>query len=238
MPQRQIFSIVVFSLFCLVGASLSGCVVANRPYGYVHTPPGPVMYDYWYYPDVQVYYNYSSGMYFYLGTGGVWIETRTLPPTLRYRLGSHISIHSRYQRPYREYEEHRRAYPPRQREKERHYDRRDDYREPPRYYQPQPKTWRELNEGQEQRQERRYPEDRDRSYNREPANRSEPQRRYPIVKNPEKNPVKDKKQNNKKHSGKDKKSKDKDKKDRGDDRSDKKDDQNPNTSRDWERRVR
>jgi hypothetical protein len=209
------------------------------------------MYDYWYYPNVQVYYNYNTGMYFYLGSGGVWITTRTLPPRLRYRLGSHVSIHSRYQRPYREYHQHRRSYPPRKRDNDRRYERRNDYREPQRHYQAPPQTWRELNQRQEQHQERRYPpRDSDRRDNREPASRGEAPRKYPILKKHEKNQVQDKNRNKQKHSGKDQKGNDKkgkgkkdkgkkqDRKDRGDDRSDKNDDQNRDNSREWERRVR
>lgn len=180
MPQRPISSIAVFSLFCLAGAILSGCVVANRPsgYGYMYPGPGPVLYDYRYYPSAQVYYDINRGVYFYLSTGGVWIETRSLPSALRIRLGTYVPIHSRYARPYREYDKHRRAYPPRYRERERQQERReDDRRSYPRYQQPPP-NWRELNQGYEPRKEpRNAPGYRDRRYDNEPA-QNEGGRRY------------------------------------------------------------
>lgn len=99
----------------LLGASLGGCAVYDRPYasGYVQTmpPAGIAYYDYWYYPGVQVYYDINRHVYFYLGSSG-WVEVRVLPPALRARLGHYVPLHSRYARPYRDYNEHRRKYPP------------------------------------------------------------------------------------------------------------------------------
>lgn len=106
--------IITILLASLAGASLGGCAVYDGPYrgGYMYTSPpaGFAYFDYWYYPGVQVYYDIHRHVYFYLGSGG-WIQTRVLPPPLKARLGNHVPIHSRYDRPYMEHNDHRRRYP-------------------------------------------------------------------------------------------------------------------------------
>ena len=66
-----------------MGASLAACVVED-PY------PGYRDYDYYYYPDVNVYFGLGSGHYFYVANN-VWVRRRYLPP--------HIHLHPRYRRP-------------------------------------------------------------------------------------------------------------------------------------------
>lgn len=106
-------------LASLIGFGLSGCAVydGHARGGYIYTPSaGIAYYDYWYYPNAQVYYDTGRHVYFYLSSGGSWVEVRVLPYALRARLGTHVSIRSRYARPYREHNEHIRKYPSRYRE--------------------------------------------------------------------------------------------------------------------------
>lgn len=107
-------------LASLIGFGLSSCAVydgqARAGFVYTMPPTGVAYYDYWYYPNAQVYYDTGRHVYFYLSSGGSWLEVRVLPPALRARLGVHVSVRSRYARPYRDYNEHRRKYPPRYRE--------------------------------------------------------------------------------------------------------------------------
>lgn len=100
----------------LFGASLGGCVVTPGGYysdaGYAYSGP-PVAagyYNYWYYPGARVYYDIQRHVYFYPSNGG-WVRVRELPEAWRYRLGRHETIHSRYERPYLDHDEHRREYP-------------------------------------------------------------------------------------------------------------------------------
>lgn len=116
-PSTRNFALLLAGL---LGTGLGGCAVYGQPYaggGYVQTmpPAGIAYYDYWYYPGVQVYYDINRHVYFYLSSSG-WLEVRVLPPALRARLGRHVPIHSRYARPYREHNDHRRKYPSNYRE--------------------------------------------------------------------------------------------------------------------------
>lgn len=171
MPQYPSVRILSIVLLSLLGACLSSCAVYDGPYrgGYMQTmpPAGIAYYDYWYYPGVQVYYDINRHVYFYLGSSG-WIQVRVLPPTLRARLGGYVPIHSRYARPYREYNEHRRKYPPRYREVPRPPARHNGGSSPyphnyyPRYQPPVKKA-----PEQYQREQRHEQEYQRREYNRE-----------------------------------------------------------------------
>lgn len=168
-PFARIFT---FALTSLVALGLSSCVVYDRPYGpgYVRQVPPPVgvgYYDYWYYPDAQVYFDTNRRVYFYFSNQR-WVETRVLPPYWRSRMHNYVPIHSRHERPYIEYREHSIKYPPRVREEYRQRER-DDYRDAPRYrndvyprnYQEMPRKEPPLRTQQqflEQQQERGYRE--------------------------------------------------------------------------------
>ncbi|MBI1423706.1 MAG: hypothetical protein GC149_09605 [Gammaproteobacteria bacterium] len=158
-PSARILKLALASTMAM---GLSACAVYDDPYGPAYVRPAPpsvgiVYYDYWYYPDVHVYFDYNRRVYFYL-SGQSWIETRTLPPDLRYRLGGYVPIHSRYQRPYIEYRDHIHKYPPRYRDVQRPPVRRDDRYDYPRNEPPPPARSREqyLNQ-QREREEYRTP---------------------------------------------------------------------------------
>ena len=88
-----------------------GACVPFAPYDPYQAGP---RYDYYYYPDVNVYYGISTGFYYYFFRNR-WIRARRLP--------RHIVLVPRYRRPifvgrprpYRFNREHRRRYPIRNR---------------------------------------------------------------------------------------------------------------------------
>ena len=83
MQRRHFIRMLSGSAVTTLGLGLAGCVSYDtyppapaRPY------PGPY-YDYWYYPDVNVYFGIATGYYWYYGRNR-WYRVRKLPP--RYRL--------------------------------------------------------------------------------------------------------------------------------------------------------
>lgn len=133
--------IINIVLAMLAGLGLSSCVAYDRPYGpgYGHAaPPATVVYySYWYYPNVQVYFDVNRQIYFYFSNNR-WVQARVLPPTLRARLGSYVPIHSRYNQPYIEHHEHSRKYPPHSRAERYPPSRYDEHPAPPGHSGPMP----------------------------------------------------------------------------------------------------
>lgn len=132
MPHKPFIRVAHLALAVIFVLGLSSCVAYRQPYdpGYVRYAPPPASvayYDYWYYPDAQVYFDTQRRVYFYF-TNQRWVETRVLPSYWRSRLHGYVPIHSRNARPYLEYREHSRKYPPRDREEYREHERdRDRY---------------------------------------------------------------------------------------------------------------
>jgi hypothetical protein len=103
---------LVLSLLCAVAVSmLVGCYIQGPP---PPPPPGPppppvaVGYDYWYYPDEEVYFYPATGVYFWFGGGG-WRSGPHLPPT--FVLHDRVSVRLNSARPYEHHEEMRARYP-------------------------------------------------------------------------------------------------------------------------------
>lgn len=106
MEKRKFLKLMIGASALAATGLTAGCVPVDpyRPY------PG-TRYDYYYYPDVNVYYGINSGYYYYF-TRRRWIRSRKLP--------RHIILLPRYRRPifvgrrapYRLNREHRRRYPP------------------------------------------------------------------------------------------------------------------------------
>lgn len=172
-PSARMLNVALAIVF---GLSLSACVVQSGPprAGYVYPgPPASVVYfDYWYYPDVQVYFDTGRGLYFYYSNNR-WIETRVLPPYWRARLGAHVRIHSRYNRPYIEHGAHSRNYPPPAPKKYRIPEYRDRTSPPSRDIHDRPRTPPPQERGREHREDH----DRDRYQERY-------QPKAPVVKQP------------------------------------------------------
>ncbi len=166
MPHTTFARILQIVLAITVTLGLSSCAVYDRPYGpgYVRQVPpatGVVYYDYWYYPEAQVYFDVNRHIYFYF-TNQHWVETRVLPTYWRSKLHSYVPIHSRYQRPYIENKDHSRKYPPRNRYEQRNDQRYRNDRYPNRYQEmprTEPQRYREQDR-YEQRNDQRYRNDR------------------------------------------------------------------------------
>jgi len=123
---------IAFAISIILG--LSSCVVYDRPYGPGYGRPVPpaagvVYYDYWYYPDAQVYFDVNRRVYFYFSNQR-WVETRVLPTYWQSKLHNYVPIHSQHQRPYIEYKEHSHKYPPRYREGYRERERYEQRNDP------------------------------------------------------------------------------------------------------------
>jgi hypothetical protein len=90
-------------------------VVVAPPTVYAPPPPvyapAPVTYYYQYYPDQQVYFDASRGLYFWMGYGGRWQWGPALPPHLV--LGPRrVMLPMEYARPYRHHQDVYRHHPP------------------------------------------------------------------------------------------------------------------------------
>jgi len=136
--QKRMLRNTLFILFALLPAA---CVV--QP-GYRHSmvaqPPSrePVdRWDYYYYPDVEVYYSYSTGYYYYYNDGR-WISSLILPSRFVLDNRQRVKIHVKNERPYLYHDEYRAKYRPQKpsstviihdRPPEHRYDdrRRDEY---------------------------------------------------------------------------------------------------------------
>lgn len=149
-----------------IPALLSGLTACTTVHEHDYPPrervpyhePSPVYseYDYYFYPNVAVYFQISSGFYFY-EEHGRWVRVRQLPPYIyldsRYR--RHLNIRDPY--PYIRYTEHARQYGARVDDRDRRDDRRperDLHPAPPnsdrRDREPDRNVWQE-------REERRVP---------------------------------------------------------------------------------
>jgi len=71
-------------------------------------------YDYYYYPSLSVYFQYSTGFYFYINDG-IWIRSRVLPPRFRLSVHDRVIIHSKSDKPYLQNKTHIEKYRPRPR---------------------------------------------------------------------------------------------------------------------------
>lgn len=103
-------------LFLLLVTGLSACVVSPRHGHYHDAPPAHApahgYYSYWYYPDVEVYFDIHREVYFYFDAGR-WVTVRVLPPHLHSHLGRHVNLRMKHDRPWREHRHHKHRYPAR-----------------------------------------------------------------------------------------------------------------------------
>ena len=91
---------------------LTACAV-YRSHGqmrYTTTPHQPVYYyDYYYYPDVAIYYHVHTGYYFHFYNGS-WRRTRQRPQYVRLDDRGRRSVVIREEVPYARHQEHRRQF--------------------------------------------------------------------------------------------------------------------------------
>ena len=109
---RRVFRYAVLSGLVGFSVFLNGCVYGPPYYGpppYYHYHPD--MYDYYYYPAAQVYFNFTTGIYYYRD-GGVWVTARILPAHIHLDVVDRVRIRVESNRPYLRFDEHRRIYKP------------------------------------------------------------------------------------------------------------------------------
>ena len=106
-------------------ATVSACgpvPVRHGPPPYAPGPPS-YYYDYYYYPDVSVYFHLYSGHYWYRDRGA-WINTRILPPHIHLDHRVRRPIVIRDPRPYARWHRHREEFrQPRGYRRDRRHDR-------------------------------------------------------------------------------------------------------------------
>ena len=73
---------------------------------------------YHYYPSERVYYDTGRGLYFFL-EGNQWRMSVSLPGRLHVQLGEYVLIGMSSDRPYTDFEDHQRKYPPGQMKKKK-----------------------------------------------------------------------------------------------------------------------
>lgn len=78
--------------------------------------PRDRMQKYHYYPEAYVYYSPGQHMYFYLSNNR-WKMSATLPFSLHSELGNYVNIEADSDRPYNEFNKHKKLYKPKRRNK-------------------------------------------------------------------------------------------------------------------------
>ncbi|MCK4865616.1 MAG: hypothetical protein KAT06_09305 [Gammaproteobacteria bacterium] len=148
----------------LVGALSLTMMMSSCFYDpYYYSPPpyhaGGIYYphDYYYYPNVGVYFHYSTGFYFYINNG-IWIRSRILPPRFRLNVYNRVIIRSKSDKPYLQNKTHVEKYRPRpnlkptpgadryERESLRKTYKEQQYRKPPYNKKPQAEEKKEKRE--------------------------------------------------------------------------------------------
>lgn len=69
-------------------------------------------YDYYYYPSVRVYFQYSTGFYFYISNGH-WSRSRILPSHFRLTANERVFLRLKSDKPYKLNTKHAEKYRPR-----------------------------------------------------------------------------------------------------------------------------
>ena len=155
----------------------AACVVQpgyRRGVVQVQSQPQFDRWDYYYYPDAEVYFNSSTGYYFYYSNGG-WITTLTLPS--RFILHHDHRVHLRIQndRPYIYHKQHLEKYRPRKatppvRNHDRDRPGKPDYRyDDDRRHDRDHDSRRDYDDRRDHRQDSRYDDRRDHRYEARPV---------------------------------------------------------------------
>ena len=110
---RSAFRHTVYSILVSLSVVLTGCVHDPAYYGPpAHTHYYPHYYDYYFYPSVQVYFHFTTGLYYYLDDG-IWISSRILPPYIHITDKDRVRIRIESDKPYLKFPAHKRLYKPR-----------------------------------------------------------------------------------------------------------------------------
>lgn len=108
MERRKFVGLIGAAAAAAFAPGLTACY-GPPPYG--RPQPVPPRYEYYYYPQADVYFHIYTGWYYYR-SDGIWWRSRHLPLNIR--------LSPRYRRlvvvkeapPYRRYPQHRESYPP------------------------------------------------------------------------------------------------------------------------------
>lgn len=107
-----VFRYIVFLGIVSFSVFLNGCTHGPPYYGpppYYHYHPHA--YDYYYYPRAQVYFHFTTGIYYYRD-GGVWVTAKILPQHIHLDATNRVRIRVESDRPYIRFNEHNRIYKP------------------------------------------------------------------------------------------------------------------------------
>lgn len=100
-------------LLLLIIPVFAGCRVTGvGVHATVGTPPPPHYdhFQYYYYPDAEVYFDISRNVYFYY-YGGRWVMSARLPRHIHIEIDDHVILKLETDRPYSYHPKHLQAYP-------------------------------------------------------------------------------------------------------------------------------
>ena len=108
--SNRFISIVIVAIVLVV--AVHGCVYDPVYYG----PPSyseyhPHYYDYYYYPSAGVYFQFTTGYYYYRGHDR-WVRVRKLPPNVYIDPRDRVQIRIDSEKPYLRHDEHARRFKP------------------------------------------------------------------------------------------------------------------------------
>lgn len=108
--------LVLFGMFLLTGCRVAELEVSTAPPRPGPPPHAPAhgyraKHMYHYYPSAHVYYEPARGVYFYYENGN-WRVGASLPAHIRISAGERVVIQMDSDRPYVDFEAHKKRYPP------------------------------------------------------------------------------------------------------------------------------
>lgn len=105
-----LFSFFVVTLSACYPYPISGGIIIGDNHGrYRDHHPGYGLRSYWYYPDVEVYFDIGSSLYFYFYESR-WRSAKQLPRHYSKKLGNRVPIKMESDKPYKHHGEHRKKY--------------------------------------------------------------------------------------------------------------------------------
>ncbi|MBW2094138.1 MAG: hypothetical protein JRI80_04550 [Deltaproteobacteria bacterium] len=140
--MKSLYAVVILFMLSLGAFFFTGCVTTGgevavgwgSPQERHHQPPpvrrhGPpahapaygyrAKHAYWYYPDSYVYFDTARKVYFYLEDDN-WRVSVSLPRYVQVNLGEHVVIAMETDKPYTQFADHRKKFPPGQMKKNKH----------------------------------------------------------------------------------------------------------------------
>jgi len=150
-----LISLALLSTACVVQPGYRHSIAQQPSHNHIDR------WDYYYYPDVEVYYSYSSGYYFYYSDGN-WITSLVLPSYFILDHSRRVKLRIENERPYIYHKTYREKYRPKKPsrtivvpDRDHRHERKDHQRERRDYDEQQ---------GRDRRHDSRYEEKRDRRY--------------------------------------------------------------------------